>query len=156
VEDNEDKVVMRIRGHMMDVLMKLAPKVYGPYVLTNKQGRKQLLVEYLNAIYGTMVASLLYYRKFTRSLKNQGYTMNPYGPCVWNKMIKKKQIMICFHVVDCKVSHKLARVVDKAIKWLHQDNKSILEDGSGAMVVHRGLVHRYLGMTIDYSTKGVA
>ncbi len=24
------------------------------------------------------------------------------------------------------------------------------------MVVHRGLVHRYLGMTIDYSTRGVA
>jgi hypothetical protein len=27
------------------------------------------------------------------------------------------------------------------------------KDGSGVMVVHRGLVHRYLGMTIDYSTR---
>ncbi len=53
VEDNEDKVIMRIRGHMVDVLMKLAPKVYGPYVLTNKQGRKQLLVKCLNAIYNS-------------------------------------------------------------------------------------------------------
>jgi hypothetical protein len=90
VENDEDKVVMRIRGHMVDVLVKVAPRVYGPYVSTNKQGRKQLLVECLNAIYGTMVASLLYYCKFTRSLKNQGYVMNPYDPCVWNKMIKKK------------------------------------------------------------------
>ncbi len=44
--------------------------------------------------------------------------MNPYDPCVWNKMIEKKQITICFHVDDCKVLHKLARVIDKAIKWL--------------------------------------
>jgi hypothetical protein len=82
MENNEDKVVMRIRGHMVDVLVKVAPRVYGPYVSTDNQGRKQLLVECLNAIYGTMVASLLYYHKFTRSLKNQGYVMNPYDPCV--------------------------------------------------------------------------
>jgi hypothetical protein len=156
VENNEDKIVMRIRGHMVDVLANVAPRVYGPYVSTDKQGRKQLLVECLNAIYGTMVGSLLYYCKFTRSLKNQGYVMNPYNLCVWNKMIEKKQITICFHVDDCKLSHKLAQVVDKAIKWLRQDYESIFEDGSGAMVVHRGLVHRYLGMTIKYSTRGVA
>jgi hypothetical protein len=107
VENNEDKVVMRIRD-MVDVLVKVAPRVYGPYVSTDKEGRKQLLVECLNTIYGTMVASLLSYHKFTRSLKNQGYVMNPYDPCVWNKMIKKKQITICFHVDNCKVSHKLA------------------------------------------------
>jgi hypothetical protein len=93
------------------------------------------LVECLNAIYGMMVASLLYYRKFARSLKIQGYTMNPYDPCVWNKMIKKNTI--CFHVNNCKVSHKLAQVVDKTIKWLCQDYESIFEDGSGAMVVQK-------------------
>jgi hypothetical protein len=108
VEDDKDKVIMRIRGHMADILVKVAPKVYGPYLSTGKQGRKQLLVECLNAIYGMMVASLLYYRKFTRSLKNQEYTMNPYDPCVWNKIVEKKQITICFHVNECKVSHKLA------------------------------------------------
>jgi len=156
VEDDRDRVIMRIRGHMVDVLVKVAPTVYGPYVSTDKQGRKQLLVECLNAIYGTMVASLLYYRKFTRSLKNQGYTMNPYDPCVWNKMIRGEQITICFHVDDCKVSHKSVQVVDEAIKWLRRDYESIFEDGSGAMTVHRGRVHKYLGMTIDYSSKGLA
>jgi hypothetical protein len=149
MENNEDKVVMRIRGHMVDVLVKVAPRVYGPYVSTDKQGRTQLLVKCLNAIYGM----ILHYCNFTRSLKNQGYVMNPYDPCVWNKMIEKKQITICFHVDDCKVSHKLARVVDKAIKWLCQDYKSIFEDVSGSMVVHQDLVHRYLGMTINYSTR---
>ncbi len=135
MENNEDKVVMRIRGHMVNVLVKVVPRVYGPCVSTDKQCWKQLLVECLNPIYGTMVASPFYYRKFTRS-KNQGYVMNPYNPCVWNKMIKKKQITICFHVDDCKVLHKLARVIDKTIKWLCQDYKSIFEDGNRVMVVH--------------------
>ncbi len=155
-EDDKDRVIMRIRGHMVDVLVKVAPTVYGPYVSTNKLGRKQLLVECLNAIYGTMVASLLYYQKFTRSLKNQGYIMNPYDPCVWNKVIRGSQITICFHVDNCKVSHKSARAVDNAIKWLRRDIESIFEDGSGGMTVHRGRVHKYLGMTIDYSSRGIA
>ncbi len=110
VKNNEDKVVMRIRGHMVDVLVKVAPKVCGPYVSTNKQGRKQLLVECLNAIYGTMVASLLYYHKFTMSLKNQGYVMNSYDSCVRNKMIEKKQITICSMSMTAKCHtswHKL-------------------------------------------------
>ncbi len=134
VEDDNDKVIMRVRGYMVDVLVKVAPKVYGPYVSIDKHGRKQLLVECLNAIYGTMVVSLLYYRKFTRSLRNQGYTMNPYDPCVWNKLIKGKQITICFHVNDCKVSHESTQVVNEAIGWLRRDYESIFEDGSGAMV----------------------
>jgi hypothetical protein len=50
VENNEDKVVMRIRGHMVDVLVKVAPRVYGPYVSINKEGRKQLLVKCLNSL----------------------------------------------------------------------------------------------------------
>jgi hypothetical protein len=156
IKNDEDKSVMRIRGHMVDVLVKVAPRVYGPYASTDNQGRKQLLVECLNAIYGAMVASLLYYCKFTRSLKNQGYLMNPYDPCVWKKMVEKKQITICFHVNDCKVLHELAQVIDKAIKWLRQDYESIFKDSSGAMVVHLGLVHRYLGMTINCSARGVA
>ena len=102
-----------------------------------------------------MVASLLYYRKFTSSLKNQGYSINSYDHCVGNKIVEKKQITICFHVDDCKVSHELVQVVDDAIKWLRRDYESIFEDGSGAMVVHRGKMHKYLGMSIDFSKKGI-
>jgi hypothetical protein len=58
VEDEKDKVVIRIRGMMVDVLCKIAPEVYEPYVTYDKKGNKQLLVICLNALYGTMVASL--------------------------------------------------------------------------------------------------
>ena len=87
----------------MDVLVKIAPDVYGGYVSHDSHGNKQLLVQCLNALYGTMVASLLYYRKCTNSLKSKGFVMNSYDSCVWNKTVKGNILTISFHVNDCKI-----------------------------------------------------
>ena len=153
VKDEKKRVIIRIRGMLVDILVKIAPDVYGDYVTTNKRGEKQLLVECLNALYGTMVASLLYYQKFTTTLSENGYTMNPYDACVWNKTIGKHQCTICFHVDDCKISHVSKNVVDNVIEWLRKDHESFFEDGSGKMKIHRGKTHTYLGMTLDFSVK---
>ena len=101
-----------------------------------------------------MIASLLYYRKFTKSLTDNGYEINPYDPCVANKMIAGRQMTIAYHVDDCKMSHVSSKVMDDTIEWLRSEYESIFEDGSGAMTVHRGKVLKYLGMTLDYSVKG--
>jgi hypothetical protein len=37
---------------------------------------------------------------------------------------------------------------------VHQEYESIFEDGSGEMTVSRGRVHKYLGMTLDYTVCG--
>ena len=87
------------------MLVKIAPNVYESYVTINNKGNKQILVECLNALYGTMVASLLYYQKFTNSLNENGFIKNPYNAGGWNKQIYGKQCTICFHVDDCKISH---------------------------------------------------
>ncbi len=70
-----------------------------------KKGEKQLLVQCLNALYGTMVASLLYYKKFVKSLRSKGFKLNPYDPCIANKQVDGEQLTVCFHVDDCKISH---------------------------------------------------
>jgi hypothetical protein len=102
-----------------------------------------------------MVASLLYYRKFTKSLTEIGFEINPYDPCVANKMIEGKQMTICFHVEDCKLSHRKSRVMDQMIEWLRQEYERIFfEGGSGQMMVSRGKVHKYLGVTLDYTIHG--
>ena len=80
--------------------------------------------------------------------------INPYHGCVAYKMVKGKQITICFHVDDCKISHESSKVIDETIEWLREEYESIFEDGSGAMKVHRGKVHKYLGITLDFSHKG--
>jgi hypothetical protein len=56
-----------------------------------------------------------------------------------------------FHVDECKISHSSKEVVDHIIEWLRNDYESIFEDGSGKMKVNRGKVHKYLGMTLDFS-----
>jgi hypothetical protein len=100
------------------------------------------------------VASLLYYKKFVESLKQEGFKLNPYDVCVANKKVNGKILTILFHVDDCKISHKSSKVVDDAIKWLRAEYEVIFEDGSGGMKVRCGKVHNYVGMRMDYSTKG--
>ncbi len=104
---------------------------------------------------GTMKVGLLYYRKFFQSLAEQGYVVNAYDPCVWNKVIRGKQSTICFHVVDCKISHVSAKVNKDTISWLRRDYESIFTDGSGEMKVARGKVHKYLGIKLEFTNVGV-
>jgi hypothetical protein len=154
VEDEKDMAFIKIRGVLVDILVEIAPDVYKSYVTKDKKGVKQLLVQCQNALYGTMVASLLYYRKFVKSLTDINFVINPYDPCVANKTIEGEQMTICFHVDDCKLSHRKTKVMDRMIKYLRQEYESIFEDGSGAMTVSRGKVHKYLGMTLDYTVRG--
>ena len=152
VHDEKDCVIVCITGVIVERLVKVAPKFYLPYVMTKSRGEKSLIVECFNAIYGTMVAGLLYYRKFSSSLTKKGFKVNPCDPCVWNKDIKGKQMTICFHVEDNKILHVNTKVVDYTIAWLREDYESVFADGSGKMKLAQGKVHKYLGMQFDFST----
>ena len=59
IEDEKDMAIIKVRGILVDFLLDLDKDLYGPYVTTDKKGIKQLLVQCMNAIYGTMVAGLL-------------------------------------------------------------------------------------------------
>jgi hypothetical protein len=63
IEDEKNRVIIHIRGMLIDMLVRITPDVYKGYVTLDKRGNKILLVECLNALYGMMVASLLYYQK---------------------------------------------------------------------------------------------
>ena len=153
VENKKDQTINRIRGELVTMLVDIAPDVYSDFVEVDKRGNKQLIVRCLNALYGTMVASLLFYKKFTKILSERDFKMNPYDPCVWNKNVNGKQLTICFHVDDCKISHVDSKVLDDTIEWLRDEFESVFEDGSGKMKVHQGKVLKYLGMTLDFSKK---
>jgi hypothetical protein len=96
----------------------------------------------------------LYYKKFVKSLMKQGYKINPYNGCVADKLVKGKQLTICFHIDDCKISHKSSGVINDTITWLRVEYESIFENGLGQMKVHKGETHKYLGMSLDFSHKG--
>ena len=81
---------------LVDILVKIATDVYKDYVKVNNKGEKQILVECLNALYGTMMASLLYYQKFTARLEKAGFEINPYDPCVWNRNVEESNAQFVF------------------------------------------------------------
>jgi hypothetical protein len=93
VEDEKDMAIIKLRGVLVDILVAIAPNVYKSYATTDKKGVRQLVVQCQNAQYGMMVASLLYYRKFTKSLTEIGFELNPYDPCVANKTIEGNQMI---------------------------------------------------------------
>jgi hypothetical protein len=145
VEDKKDRAFICIRGPLVNILVTIASDVYGPYVTVGKKGKKELLVQCLTALYGTMGTLLLSYKKFVKSLKSKGFKLNPYDSCMANKQVKGKQLTMCFHVDDCKISHLIPKVVDETIEWLRSEYKHVFEDGTGEMKVHHGKTHKYLG-----------
>jgi hypothetical protein len=129
-------VMVQLCGVIVDILCDIAPEVYSKYVTRNKKGEKILIVQCMNALYGTMVASLLYYNKFVGCLERNRFGMNWYTPSVANKLVDGKVLTIIFHVDDCKISHGSSKVVNDTIAWLRDEYEVIFEDGTGAMKVH--------------------
>ena len=58
VKDGNERVMMKITGVLVDMLVELNPELYGPYVVYEKN-RKVLYVQVMRAIYGML--ELLYY-----------------------------------------------------------------------------------------------
>ena len=71
-----------------------------------------------------------------------GFKINPYNPCVANKMATGHQVTIFWHVDDLKVSHKEKNAVTALAEKLG-------ELYGPKTTVSRGKAHEYLGMDID-------
>ena len=93
-----------------------------------------------------MQSALLFYGKLCSILDDHGFKVNPYDPCVANKMINEKQMTVTFD--DLKISHMDSNEVTKCIEHF----KKIY---GNRMTVHRGKVHDYLGMDLDFSSAKV-
>ena len=90
LEDKDgEQTIMKIRGEAVKILCEMDP-VYKPYVVYER-GQPVLYVHVTKAIYGLLVSSMLYYRKFTKDIVEFGFEINPYDPCVANKMVNGKQ-----------------------------------------------------------------
>jgi hypothetical protein len=148
VEKGDERVIMKITGVLVSLLVNLSPEVYGPFVVTDKH-RKVIYVQVLRGLYGMLVAALLWYTKFRGDLEVKGQEFNPYDLCVANKIIDKRRHTVRFHVDDLMCSHKDPKVNDDFVKWLKK-----LYGNHGKVTVTRGDIHDYLGMTFNFSVKG--
>jgi hypothetical protein len=83
---------MKIKGIMVDMLCKL-DNSYDPYVTMDKD-MKVPYVHVLKAIYGMLVSALLVYKKFASDLIKYGFNLNPYDPCIADKMVNDTQMTV--------------------------------------------------------------
>ena len=144
--NGEDRVIMKITGVLAELLVEIDPSTYGPYLQRNAKGTPILYVIVVKAIYGTLVAALLWYKKLRKDLEDIGYTFNPYDPCVCNKQIAGNQHTVRFHVDDTMSSHVDPEVNTNFYNWANKKYGKFKK-----LTVTRGKVHDYLGMTIDFS-----
>ena len=148
IENKEERDMMKIKGPLAEMLVKIEPEVYENYVL-EEGNEKVIYVQVLKALYGMLQASLMFYKKLRKDLEEIGFKVNPYDPCVANRIIGGKRHTITWHVDDLKSSHEDAKVNDKFHKWL---DVKYGDDKLGRVRATRGKIHNYLGMTLDYST----
>jgi len=146
--DMDDLVHMKLEGKMAELLVRIDPKLYREHIQIER-GKQVLYVELKKALYGTLKAALLFWRRLSSQLGKWGFELNPYDSCVMNKVIDGKQCTILWHVDDLKISHVDAAVVTKVIDLLET------EFGVAAPLTKtRGKTHEYLGMTINFNEKG--
>ena len=104
-----------------------------------------LYIRLSKSLYGMLRASLLFYKILRSDLENMGYKINPYDPCVANKMVNRHQMTIFWHVDDLKVSHK-----DKnAVMALAEKLAELYGPNT---TVSRGKLHEYPGVDIDWNS----
>ena len=149
--DERDKdghrTIMKMRGPLVEILCEMEPQ-YSGYVVTEGKG-PVLYVHLIKALYGMLVSAMLFYKKLKKDLIKYGFKINPYDPCVANKIIIGHPLTVSWHVDDLKISHKSPIVVTEFIDWIKRMYGQI-----GKVKVTRGKIHEYLGMKLDYSQDG--
>ena len=107
------------------------------------------MIRFINAVYGTLLGAIIFYNKLSKHLTDHGFVQNEYNMCTFNKMVNGEQVTVQFHIDDLKVSHKDQAVLDDFLDDLRSEFGQKDE-----LIENKGLVHEYLGITIDYSIAG--
>jgi hypothetical protein len=142
-----ERTIMKIRGQLVDILVEIAPEQYQNFVRF-EGNQKILYVEMMKALYGMLQSSLLYYKKFRKDIEEIGFKINPYDPCVANRIIQGKQHTVTWHVDYLKSSHVNPKVNDEFLTWLRKKYAS--DNNKGEIKVKYCPTNE---MITDYFTK---
>jgi hypothetical protein len=81
---------MCLRSRLAELMVKTAPEIYRKYIYVGPDNKPVLYVKLQNALYGCLRSALLFYLKLLKDLEGNGFKLNPYDPCVANKMVNGK------------------------------------------------------------------
>jgi hypothetical protein len=72
IKGSKEQVIRKITGVLVDLLVDMAPELYGPYVVTDKH-QKVIYVQVLRGMYGMLVAALRWYIDFKADLEEKDF-----------------------------------------------------------------------------------
>ncbi len=83
-------------------------------------------------------------------LMSLGFTINPYDPCVANKIVDGHQSTVCWHVDDLLIGHAKPETVTWFLTWIAKRYNT----PDKKLTPTWGSYHDYLGINIDFSYPG--
>ena len=107
---------MKIKGETASMLAQLYLHIHDDCI-TYENGVPVSCVELLNALHGTLIASLRFYQKWRADVECVGCRINPCNPRVTNEMINGAQHTLRWHVDDMMGGLTDGEVNDKFIEW---------------------------------------
>ena len=108
---------MKITGVLVEMLVELNSKRYRSNMVF-ENGNKFIHVVVLKEIYLMLIAALLFFNKFCGDLENIGFELNPYNPCVSNRIKVCKQNTVIYHFDNVISSHVNPNINDKFKEWM--------------------------------------
>ena len=145
--NNDSFVIMKMTGRLAELMVNTAPAMYRKYVIDDSSGKPVLYVQLQKALYGMLKSALLFYRKLVSDLRAIGFELNPYDPCVANKLVNGQQLTVSWHVEDLTLSHATESAIMDVINHLKSIYGLNLKENIGSL-------QEYLGMTFDYTKPG--
>ena len=96
---------IKFTGIMVELLCEIDPSLED-HVIYSRDGKQRFLYgELKKAVYGTLLAAIIFYNKLSSYLISEGFVQNQYDECTFNKLVNGEQITVQFHVDDLKISH---------------------------------------------------
>jgi hypothetical protein len=149
---NDKKTIMLLKGHLTELMVQVNPQLYCKYIIHNCKNQPFLYVKLMQAIYGLLKSALLFYQKLVKDLKSYSspFIINPYDPCIANATVAGSQMTVTWHVDDLKTLH--IDPFQQVIKFAAY----LAPIYGNGLIVHRGSIHDYLGMDLNFSLPGIA
>ncbi len=71
--DVDEDILIVLKGELAGMMEQIAPQIDRKYIAVDKKGTKILYMKLQKVLYGLMRASLLFYRKLQKNLRNTGW-----------------------------------------------------------------------------------
>ena len=118
--DMDELVHMKLEGELVELLIKV--DLTHEAILTYEGNKPVIYAELDKALYGTLQAALLFWKKIQKFfIEKHGFKANIYYLCVVNKDIAGKQCTIGWHTDDIKISHCDAKIVESIVDLLDKE-----------------------------------